>query len=129
MKCKRMKKGTRILLSKSVCFATEILRACLSQPTTNVRLCGLWMQKTMMCMDIRNNGETSARHIGFQILISPNSHVHACCNVYGTGGEWTSGDVEVALLDETGHFNANTQRWYFACKLNGESRIDVRLTQ
>jgi hypothetical protein len=123
------RKEIRLFQGKSTCFAEETVRACFGQPMTNIRLCGLWMQKDTICADIVRHGTTSERRIGFEILIAPNNHVRANCVVYSEKGVWVSGVVEVALLDETDCVNANTQYWYFCCKLNTEGRIDVQLRQ
>ena len=129
MKCKRTKKETRVSQGKAVCFATEVVRACLSQTTTNVRLCGLWSQMDMIIKDAIDDGETSERTIEFRILIALNNFIRVNCTVCSANGVWTSGDVEVILLDETGRrVNTNSPRWYFGCWLNAKGRIDVRST-
>jgi hypothetical protein len=127
MKCRRTRTGIRASQGKAICFATEVVRACLSQPTTNVRLCGLWSQMDMIIKDAIDDGVTSGRTIEFRILIASGNYVRVNCTVYSVKGVWTSSDVEVVLLDETGRrVNADSPRWYFGCWLNTEGRIDVR---
>jgi hypothetical protein len=123
------KNETRLFQGKSICFAIETVRACLAQSMTNVRLCGLWLQMDTVCADIVRHGITSERRIVFEILIATNNHVRANCVVYSVKGKWVSGEVEVALLDETNCVNVNTQYWYFGCELNTEGRIDVQPKQ
>ncbi len=132
MKCQRTKKEIRVSQGKAVCFATEVVRACLCQPTTNVRLCGLWAQMDMVIKNPIERGLMFERMIVFRILIASGNYVRVNCAVscMSGGGEWKSANVEVVLLDKTGRrINADSPHWNFRCFLDDEGRVAISTTQ
>ena len=123
-----MKSKDKIFLSKSVSFAIEMVRASLRHTPTNVHLEGLWRQMNMGT-DVLGDERCGQRLISLSILIHPGINVSASCTVNCTDGEWKSGDAEVCLLDHTGCYNENTQRWKFRCQLDTEGRLNVQPTK
>lgn len=105
-----------IFLSKSVCFAQEMLRAALRRDS-GISPDAPWIQVNIGVVDKTKE----SREITMTVIISPSTQVFAQCWVSQEGDRWNSGVVQFTLPDDT----MSTEH-RFRCRLDENGGLNLK---
>jgi hypothetical protein len=100
-------------LTKSVCFAIEMVKACLPRTPTGLDMSGWWTQ-----MDMETSGTKHRKVLLLIYIYGLPSHVSASCEVFRENGEWARGTCTINLSSDP------KTTWTFNC-LMAQGQIQV----